>query len=265
MGSGSSPRGRGARAAARRERCAAGIIPARAGSTISSKPQAGQIRDHPRAGGEHLREPLADLGVAGSSPRGRGALLGGQPGHHPHGIIPARAGSTLPQRRRTRSRRDHPRAGGEHASGSVCMTAKMGSSPRGRGARLVAAAGRAIPGIIPARAGSTSVLATVNAGTRDHPRAGGEHDTMNTTEMSAKGSSPRGRGARRERYDELDAEGIIPARAGSTQPAGWCGAGRRDHPRAGGEHFAVDRRISDRVGSSPRGRGARWQVAGDGA
>ena len=91
---GSSPRVRGAVARKRLDRCAGGIIPARAGSRRCVQAITNEWRDHPHACGEQLS--LSDFMAMrrGSSPRVRGAApplswenLGKT------GIIPARAGS----------------------------------------------------------------------------------------------------------------------------------------------------------------------------
>ena len=52
--------------------------------------------------------------------------------------------------------RDHPRAGGEHLAIGASMMHERGSSPRGRGALPRRSHGCSGPGIIPARAGSTT-------------------------------------------------------------------------------------------------------------
>ena len=94
-----------------------GIIPARAGSSLKRKLPCGASRDHPRACGE---QSMFLLGVRLAD-----------------GIIPARAGSSSPL--------------------SVLNRGARGSSPRVRGAGLVAHQVADVLGIIPARAGSSHV------------------------------------------------------------------------------------------------------------
>ena len=111
---GSSPHTRGApplRAAACRH---AGIIPAYAGSTTSSRTTRPTCRDHPRIRGEHPTSSACRSRKSGSSPHTRGALyLRHALGHGP-GIIPAYAGSTSSWPASQTSSWDHPRIRGEH-------------------------------------------------------------------------------------------------------------------------------------------------------
>ena len=75
VGTGSSPRWRGARRRLRPRLHRLGLIPALAGSTSSPcvmKPPAGA---HPRAGGEHASAAVTMGRTLGSSPRWRGAHL----------------------------------------------------------------------------------------------------------------------------------------------------------------------------------------------
>ena len=129
-------------------------------------------------------------------------------------------------------------------------------------------------------AGSTPIAVPLVHVARDHPRVGGEHAHWTITSHASigssprwgehawelvgppliDGSSPRWRGALRRPPAHHQVHRIIPALAGST-----CGLGRplappQDHPRVGGEHIvsACDRMM--RSGSSPRWRGAPWQV-----
>ena len=51
----------------------------------------------------------------------------------------------------------HPRAGGENKGYQLSLNGRKGSSPRGRGKPLIVSRSEARPGLIPARAGKTSV------------------------------------------------------------------------------------------------------------
>ena len=181
---GSSPRMRGARHITH-QACRGGgiihavvterIIPADAGSTICVSAPRRMREDHPRGCGEH------DCGVcwldceAGSSPRMRGARVGGQPAVQERRIIPADAGSTRPWSSRSRRRRDHPRGCGEHLLVIRILGSCSGSSPRMRGAPA-AMRGNTTPGrIIPADAGSTWRWSHCRPAAQDHPRGCGEH------------------------------------------------------------------------------------------
>ena len=149
---------------------------------------------HPRAGGESSLRPITILSPAGSSPRGRG-----KPSETPLTprsvrLIPARAGKTGREYRRSPGRRAHPRAGGENSPYGVVQECSAGSSPRGRGKplrrSLVGPSGR----LIPARAGKTLWLCGGPGRFGAHPRAGGENAVSMLLRAGFLGSSPRGRG-----------------------------------------------------------------------
>ena len=72
-GTGSSPRMRGAPGAGSGSRTQEGIIPAYAGSTISSQLSNPYSEDHPRVCGEHMMTHHGTNPCCGSSPRMRGA------------------------------------------------------------------------------------------------------------------------------------------------------------------------------------------------
>ena len=91
---GSSPRMRGARGNRLYLPLRHRIIPAYAGSTLSSCLVAELIRDHPRVCGEHRQTIGRTPETSGSSPRMRGALEPVQRVPSVPGIIPAYAGST---------------------------------------------------------------------------------------------------------------------------------------------------------------------------
>ena len=212
---------------------------------------------HPRAGGENP-PPGKLIGLGhGSSPRGRGKpdrLLA----YRDHvRLIPARAGKTKGRLPYAAVRQAHPRAGGENFQIGIPRSASWGSSPRGRGKRLPACAGRQPPRLIPARAGKTCPSGHTGPCWSAHPRAGGENPSPLNDRSKPAGSSPRGRGkpgvdARREHGC-----GLIPARAGKTPPPRMTGTAPGAHPRAGGENLWVFVLSRDLTGSSPRGRGKR--------
>ena len=174
--SGSSPRMRGARRGGHAARHCAGIIPAYAGSTARSEYPCARGRDHPRVCGEHvvkvdntklvgedhprvcgehMANPENLIGHEGSSPRMRGARLAAGPSALAPGIIPAYAGSTVPQAGPRDARRDHPRVCGEHLRLTLMRPFSTGSSPRMRGAQIECMQMASGTGIIPAYAGST--------------------------------------------------------------------------------------------------------------
>ncbi len=69
------------------------------------------------------------------------------------------------------------------------------------------------------------------------------------------GRSPRVRGRRLERLDKRLVIGKIPARAGTTWPAGGCDAVMGEDPRACGDDRSCMSRRANWIGRSPRVRG----------
>ena len=193
---GSSPHTRGAHGSSPLEGDAGRIIPAYAGSTLSTS-----------WGGPHQ---------VGSSPHTRGALDLLEILPPDDGIIPAYAGSTVAEQCTHWASSDHPRIRGEHTSACVTRNFPTGSSPHTRGAPLRYARATLGEGIIPAYAGSTSSFPRAPTTTADHPRIRGEHDEVAGLHECELGSSPHTRGARIEGLHQPHAGGIIPAYAGST-------------------------------------------------
>jgi len=111
---GSSPRARGALVRLEARDRVGRLIPAGAGSTSASVTIPGCSRAHPRGRGEHLEPSEIKRGMAGSSPRARGARA--RPGARPARLrlIPAGAGSTSPACPTPAAARAHPRGRGEH-------------------------------------------------------------------------------------------------------------------------------------------------------
>ena len=172
------------------------IIPAYAGSTPTRPDRASWVEDHPRIRGEHVPAELGVGDAGGSSPHTRGARPRPRGALAQARIIPAYAGSTPTCPRRASPSRDHPRIRGEHPRAGLWRLAGGGSSPHTRGAPGLAGAGGASAGIIPAYAGSTSMLAGLSSCRPDHPRIRGEHPPAKTGSVFDTGSSPRTRGAR---------------------------------------------------------------------
>ena len=112
---------------------------------------------------------------------------------------------------------DHPRGCGEHTRKQQLERPPGGSSPRMRGARMHELFELAVPGIIPADAGSTHFIITVGDVSLDHPRGCGEHWQALTKDSACSGSSPRMRGARHTLVYAAHDHWIIPADAGSTR------------------------------------------------
>ena len=152
---GSSPRMRGARLATNASGDRDRIIPADAGSTKLCACRAYRIEDHPRGCGEHPTVDRAGISLPGSSPRMRGALPCVPGSRQWIRIIPADAGSTTVPVTYHGLGPDHPRGCGEHRHSRWPRSPGMGSSPRMRGAHILAVCGGFAKRIIPADAGST--------------------------------------------------------------------------------------------------------------
>ena len=196
---GSSPHTRGAQPLFLAKRRDHRIIPAYAGSTDPARQAAPGRQDHPRIRGEHPIAAKPDNLVMGSSPHTRGALPHLRLHVRHHRIIPAYAGSTSAGHGKASRWWDHPRIRGEHLH--VLLNARMdaGSSPHTRGALSGRVRGRFPGRIIPAYAGSTSILRRRNSTHRDHPRIRGEHFQGRELRLRSEGSSPHTRGAPRFR------------------------------------------------------------------
>ena len=212
--SGSSPLARGLPPGRGVPGRSGGIIPARAGFTMTTTTVASWTTDHPRSRGVYRPKRPPRRPRCGSSPLARGllAVLCGE--CTAHGIIPARAGFTrLGAHPRLRGV-DHPRSRGVYAAWAAVRVESGGSSPLARGLPLGHALHALRGGIIPARAGFTF------------------HITF--SERSLFGSSPLARGLHLLGARSGQAPGIIPARAGFTCPAAGRPRPGQDHPRSRG-------------------------------
>ena len=232
---GSSPRMRGTPARYCASRSNAGIIPAYAGNTSTTRARRCLPRDHPRVCGEHQSgAPIQFVGL---------------------GIIPAYAGNTIIHNSYPLIHRDHPRVCGEHRYRTLDMEYNPGSSPRMRGTRLFHPPRRPPTGIIPAYAGNTWWAISPAPTAWDHPRVCGEHVGLVAHVCEYEGSSPRMRGTLGKIWVSFLHCGIIPAYAGNTPVIPRRLVGHRDHPRVCGEH-RIERNGGNLIlGSSPRMRG----------
>ena len=252
---GSSPRGRGKPRPCRGRSPPSGLIPARAGKTASPASSWIARRAHPRAGGENAIPAPGPSPVPGSSPRGRGKLVRVKIPHRSFRLIPARAGKTVGVCVEQGFWPAHPRAGGENRDCGRERRGSAGSSPRGRGKPRCIEIYLGQHGLIPARAGKTSWTSPTSSLPWAHPRAGGENELLGAHRALAFGSSPRGRGKRTTLNADRSHVGLIPARAGKTEPSSSSPTRWRAHPRAGGENPTVASPEPREAGSSPRGRG----------
>ena len=217
--------------------------------------RAGHLPGHPRVGGEHRAFRGRARRRRGSSPRGRGTQRRAKKRRRYRRVIPAWAGNTSATPPRPTEHAGHPRVGGEHAGGRTWSARSSGSSPRGRGTHSLSPTNQETYRVIPAWAGNTQGRVFRARRSAGHPRVGGEHLVWNMSAMPATGSSPRGRGTRRNRRGYGPVRRVIPAWAGNTRqpmPAFYLRSG---HPRVGGEHAHGDAGPVVSHGSSPRGRG----------
>ena len=172
---GSSPHVRGTPVHVQSRALLHGIIPACAGNTDAAAVRWSALRDHPRMCGEHIGFMIAGVIAMGSSPHVRGTRHDTHDLRDASGIIPACAGNTVLNSRRSLLMRDHPRMCGEHCSNTAGSVFSGGSSPHVRGTPMLFLFWIAGSGIIPACAGNTCSAVWTGFAGRDHPRMCGEH------------------------------------------------------------------------------------------
>ena len=252
---GSSPRVRGKQRERLLHEQRPGLIPARAGKTLTGHASYTNWQAHPRACGENCVGMMLAAARAGSSPRVRGKLESRLQRRAPAGLIPARAGKTPPGAGPPSGRAAHPRACGENGVDLGAAQAAGGSSPRVRGKLAVGRRSTDPRGLIPARAGKTGARPCTCCDTGAHPRACGENSRTVDHDGDPDGSSPRVRGKQPHRRSRRRPRRLIPARAGKTPRTTPSNPRSRAHPRACGENVTVDGYAADAEGSSPRVRG----------
>ena len=216
---GSSPLARGLRPHPQSGRGGRRIIPARAGFTGCATTCAQRRRDHPRSRGVYKTLTVIGAFIAGSSPLARGlpvceAYSTGYPR-----IIPARAGFTCGRGRRSARSWDHPRSRGVYSISPAPMSRPCGSSPLARGLLVRVVTDLRARGIIPARAGFTSLRSPSRRARTDHPRSRGVYSCAMAASRAVRGSSPLARGLLVGVVVHRGDAGIIPARAGFTSPS----------------------------------------------
>ena len=131
-------------------------------------------------------------------------------------IIPARAGFTRPRIHLGDAGADHPRSRGVYWPLSGGAARPCGSSPLARGLLNQGEGFKYRSRIIPARAGFTRGLPELPQGGADHPRSRGVYTPPWKLNPTREGSSPLARGLHAAALDNMDRDGIIPARAGFT-------------------------------------------------
>ena len=110
-------------------------------------------------------------------------------------------------------------------------------------------------GIIPARAGFTPPPLARRRRSRDHPRSRGVYFHDSAGGSVSPGSSPLARGLPLDVAQHPDLPGIIPARAGFTQPPPPGSRPPADHPRSRGVYAGSRSAHWRAAGSSPLARG----------
>ena len=234
-----------------------GLIPARAGNTWVRRWVVSVCGAHPRSRGEHVSRILWTLRLKGSSPLARGTHLTGAGASSLTGLIPARAGNTKEMMNLSLPTGAHPRSRGEHSRTAFTPAFTTGSSPLARGTRSGMALRTLFLGLIPARAGNTSLVPRSFVLCWAHPRSRGEHRSQAAERAWELGSSPLARGTPAPVAATVAPPGLIPARAGNTErrPDALFVVGA--HPRSRGEHSATVKVRYGVPGSSPLARGTR--------
>ena len=191
---GSSPLARGKHVYPRDIWPLLGLIPARAGKTISHGTHRILRRAHPRSRGENRGGSAFRLTALGSSPLARGKRYRADTIPLDKGLIPARAGKTYRRGAERSAARAHPRSRGENRGGDACGVVAVGSSPLARGNRKPTLPAARCRGLIPARAGKTRLCARRSSTAWAHPRSRGENGIVALTIKVEVGSSPLARG-----------------------------------------------------------------------
>ena len=172
---------------------------------------------HPRGRGEHTPGVAQGIRCYGSSPRARGTRDDALEDGAPIRFIPAGAGNTRVPRRGNQYCAVHPRGRGEHLSNLYMVAILIGSSPRARGTLGKQGCDPVRWRFIPAGAGNTKPLSSVDEVGPVHPRGRGEHLSTRASISDSVGSSPRARGTLRP-WRRLPADQrFIPAGAGNTR------------------------------------------------
>ena len=191
---GSPPRGRGKDSIRNESAPLVGITPAWAGKSAPLSVGLYLVGDHPRVGGEKSKVPAGQVLPQGSPPRGRGKVLHRRKQKQRNRITPAWAGKSHSAVLRRTSKEDHPRVGGEKNDLVTHCLHLLGSPPRGRGKDSSPVSIPTALRITPAWAGKRYTCCYASRAPTDHPRVGGEKETLKAHHKGLRGSPPRGRG-----------------------------------------------------------------------
>ena len=212
------------------------FIPAGAGNTRPQLILLKRLPVHPRRRGEHApqRQPIGN--DSGSSPQARGTPHAHATQPRPRRFIPAGAGNTWAQGRRSPLHTVHPRRRGEHQRVSWSASTPPGSSPQARGTRRETKPKDGRKRFIPAGAGNTQDATAPTATKPVHPRRRGEHCAVSRGSRRFCGSSPQARGTQIRPLLRIFVGRFIPAGAGNTNVTFGLAASYAVHPRRRGEH-----------------------------
>ena len=135
-----------------------------------------------------------------------------------HRLIPAHAGKTIPALTVGEIAGAHPRSRGENLQDVIKARVAEGSSPLTRGKLGVYAEAEFTTGLIPAHAGKTRLILSIQNSPPAHPRSRGENRPGTSSGRPSIGSSPLTRGKRPHIRRFVGEERLIPAHAGKTLP-----------------------------------------------
>ena len=172
---GSPPRMRGKLTPAAVDQYGNGITPAGAGETHIVLSLFRRLEDHPRRCGENGGFPNLITMLTGSPPQVRGKPLNCISLFGTTGITPAGAGKTARKAHEKSYKEDHPRRCGENLFYRCPRFCAVGSPPQVRGKPNIYSSVGSFPGITPAGAGKTLLVACVFGCSGDHPRRCGEN------------------------------------------------------------------------------------------
>ncbi|GKV81257.1 hypothetical protein PEC106664_20310 [Pectobacterium carotovorum subsp. carotovorum] len=151
------------------------FIPAGAGNTISAIPFHCHCAVYPRWRGEHVQVFDPDRCAGGLSPLARGTHVAASDTNHLHRFIPAGAGNTRKLNAGDTSEAVYPRWRGEHNMDVTIDHPDDGLSPLARGTHVLLVKQNNADRFIPAGAGNTISLLTLNSSSSVYPRWRGEH------------------------------------------------------------------------------------------
>ena len=154
-----------------------------------------------------------------------------------HGITPAGAGKTDPQKLDETITEDHPRRCGENAELRSAICRPAGSPPQVRGKQCVRKLGKPFDRITPAGAGKTEQDGWDCPTCQDHPRRCGENPFLPHLSFRSPGSPPQVRGKPCCTPLAMPCTRITPAGAGKTPSATIAALSVEDHPRRCGENM----------------------------